>query len=208
MRILLTNDDGIHAPGLAVLETIASELSRRRFRRRAGDRPVGRRPFAVAQRPVAPARDQPAPLRGQGHADRLRHHGRAADHGRQAARSRAVGGQPRPERRRGRHLFRHHRRRDGGRDARHPGDRPVAGLRRRARAAADRMGFGSDPRRPADSPDLGGRHRARRPRQRQLSALRRRRGQGNRLHPPGTAQRRTHAGRAAARRPRVSRITG
>jgi 5'-nucleotidase len=27
MRILLTNDDGIHAPGLAVLETIASELT-------------------------------------------------------------------------------------------------------------------------------------------------------------------------------------
>jgi 5'-nucleotidase len=27
MRILLTNDDGVHAPGLAVLETIASELS-------------------------------------------------------------------------------------------------------------------------------------------------------------------------------------
>jgi 5'-nucleotidase len=27
MRILLTNDDGIHAPGLAVLEKIAAELS-------------------------------------------------------------------------------------------------------------------------------------------------------------------------------------
>src|SRR6185295_15743728 len=27
MRILLTNDDGIHAPGLAVLEQIAAELS-------------------------------------------------------------------------------------------------------------------------------------------------------------------------------------
>ncbi|MEY2943141.1 MAG: 5-nucleotidase SurE, partial [Pseudomonadota bacterium] len=27
MRILLTNDDGIHAPGLAVLETIARSLS-------------------------------------------------------------------------------------------------------------------------------------------------------------------------------------
>ena len=27
MRILLTNDDGIHAPGLTVLEEIASELS-------------------------------------------------------------------------------------------------------------------------------------------------------------------------------------
>ena len=27
MRILLTNDDGIHAPGLALLEKIADELS-------------------------------------------------------------------------------------------------------------------------------------------------------------------------------------
>ena len=27
MRILLTNDDGIHAPGLAVIETIAGQLS-------------------------------------------------------------------------------------------------------------------------------------------------------------------------------------
>ncbi|WP_370373231.1 5'/3'-nucleotidase SurE, partial [Henriciella pelagia] len=27
MRILLTNDDGIHAPGLSVLESIARELS-------------------------------------------------------------------------------------------------------------------------------------------------------------------------------------
>ena len=50
MRILLTNDDGIHAPGLKVLEAIARQLVRRRFHRRAGDRPVRRRPFAVAQR--------------------------------------------------------------------------------------------------------------------------------------------------------------
>jgi len=27
MRILLTNDDGIHAPGFAVLESIAAKLS-------------------------------------------------------------------------------------------------------------------------------------------------------------------------------------
>jgi 5'-nucleotidase len=27
MRILLTNDDGIHAPGMAVLEAIAGQLS-------------------------------------------------------------------------------------------------------------------------------------------------------------------------------------
>ena len=27
MRILLTNDDGIHAPGLAILESIARRLS-------------------------------------------------------------------------------------------------------------------------------------------------------------------------------------
>ena len=59
-----------------VLEAIANELSRRRGRRRARDRPVRRRPFALAQRSAAAARDQPAPLRGQGHADRLRHHGR------------------------------------------------------------------------------------------------------------------------------------
>ena len=52
--------------------------------------------------------------------------------------------------------------------------------------------------------DSGGRHRAWRAGQRQLPALRRRRGQGNRFHPPGAAQRRADAGRAAAGRPRLS----
>ena len=31
MRILLTNDDGIHAPGLSVLEAIAAEWEKNRI---------------------------------------------------------------------------------------------------------------------------------------------------------------------------------
>ena len=79
MRILCTNDDGIHAPGLAALERIARALS--------DDVWV-----------VAPETDQSGvshslslnePLRlreigekhsPSGHAERLRHHGRAPHH--------------------------------------------------------------------------------------------------------------------------------
>ena len=123
---------------------------RRRGRGRAGERPVRRRPFAFAQRPFEATRGQPPAFRHQGHADRLRHHGRAQDHGRPAAGPRAVGGQPGPERRRGRDLFRHDRRRDGGGDARHSLDRAVAGLWRRAGQGDDRMGRGGSACRAAD----------------------------------------------------------
>ena len=41
MRILLTNDDGIEAPGLVALTAIAAELSRRRVDRRPGRGAVG-----------------------------------------------------------------------------------------------------------------------------------------------------------------------
>ena len=54
-------------------------------------------------------------FRRQGHADRLRHHGRAPHPARAAARPRALRRQSRPEHRRGRHLFRHGRRRHGRR---------------------------------------------------------------------------------------------
>ena len=47
MRILLTNDDGIHAPGLAVLEEIAASAVGRRVDRGSGGGAVGGRPFAV-----------------------------------------------------------------------------------------------------------------------------------------------------------------
>ena len=50
---------------------------RRRLGRRAGDRPVRRVAFAVAQRSAAAARDRREAFRREGHADRLRHHGRA-----------------------------------------------------------------------------------------------------------------------------------
>ena len=50
---------------------------RRRLGGRAGERPVRRVAFALAQRSAAAAPDRRAALRGEGHADRLRHHGRA-----------------------------------------------------------------------------------------------------------------------------------
>ena len=128
MRILVTNDDGIHAPGLEACETIARELSDDVWivapeTDQSGVshslslndplrlREVGERHFAV-----------------QGHADRLRHHGRAPHH-EGAARSGALRRQPRPQLRRGRDLFRHGRRRDGRHRARHSVVRAVAGLR-------------------------------------------------------------------------------
>ena len=80
MRILVTNDDGIHAPGLKVCEDDRARALRRRLGGRAGDRPVRRVAFAVAQRSAAAARSRRAALRGEGHADRLRHHGRAPHH--------------------------------------------------------------------------------------------------------------------------------
>ena len=95
MRILVTNDDGIHAPGLTVCEAHRARALRRRLGRGAGDGPVRRRAFAVAERSAAPARDRRPPLRREGHADRLRDHGRAPHPARAAARPRALRRQPR-----------------------------------------------------------------------------------------------------------------
>jgi 5'/3'-nucleotidase SurE len=90
MRILITNDDGIHAPGLEVLERIAAKLS--------DDVYV-----------VAPEYDQSGvahslslndPLRlrkiSERHANGLHHHGRALDPRIEAARSHSVRRQSRP----------------------------------------------------------------------------------------------------------------
>ena len=172
MRILLTNDDGIHAPGLTVLESIARELS--------DDLVV-----------VAPETDQSGVAHSLSLSDPLRlreisprHYavkgtptdcvimGGQEDHGRPAAGPRALGGQPRAERRGGRHLFRDDRRRDGGSDARHSRDRAVAGLWRRAGQGDDRVGRDGGARRAAHPQDPVRRHRAGRPGQRQLSRLR------------------------------------
>ena len=139
MRILCTNDDGIHAPGLKTLEAIARSSVGRCLGRRARDRPERRLAFAVAQRSLAPARDLRPAFRREGHADRLRHHGRAPPH---AARHRpdlVLSGVNRgPERRRGRDLFRHGRGRHRGHDPRRSVDRAVAGLRRRQTRNAPR----------------------------------------------------------------------
>ena len=90
-----------------VLRGDRARAVRRRLGRRAGDGPVRRRAFAVAERSAAAARGRDRAFRREGHADRLRHHGRAAHPGRPPARPRAVRRQSRPERRRGRDLFGH-----------------------------------------------------------------------------------------------------
>ena len=82
MQILLTNDDGINAPGLEVLETIARELSDDVFVVAPESDQSGVAHSLSLSDPLASARDQPPPLRREGHADRLRHHGRPDDHGR------------------------------------------------------------------------------------------------------------------------------
>jgi hypothetical protein len=74
---------------------------RRRVDRRAGDRPVRRVAFALAQRSAAPARGRAEAFRREGHADRLRDHGHPPHHGGQPPDPRALRRQPRAERRRG-----------------------------------------------------------------------------------------------------------
>ena len=127
-RILVTNDDGIHAPGLEALIEIATQLSQRRLGGGAGVQPERRRPFAVAHpsdaRPPA-QRDQ---VRARGHADRLRAVRRQAPAQGPQARHRAVGRQPRHQHGRRRDLLGHHRRRHGRLPARHPLDRLQPGL--------------------------------------------------------------------------------
>ena len=149
MRILVTNDDGIHAPGLEACEEIARALSDDVWvvapeTDQSGVshslslndplrlREVGERHFAV-----------------QGHADRLRHHGRAPHH-EGGAGPRAVRRQSRPQRRRGRDLFRHGRRRDGRHRARHSVVRAVAGLRLR-QPSTSRIGRPRSSTRPTSS---------------------------------------------------------
>ncbi len=82
MRILLTNDDGIHAEGLAALERIARTLSDDVWVVAPEHGPVRLCAFAVAVRSAAAAQDRREALCRARHADRLRHHGRAADPGR------------------------------------------------------------------------------------------------------------------------------
>ena len=177
MRILLTNDDGIHAPGLAVLETIAARTfattfssSRRRPTSRASPircrsaiplrlREISPRHYAVKGTPTDCVIMGVRQIMADKRPDLvLSGVNRGQNVAEDVTYSGTIAGAME------------------GAMLGVPVDRPVAGLCRRARAAGDRMGSGRGPRGPADSPDSRGRHRARRPRQRQLSALRRRRG--------------------------------
>ncbi len=62
MRILVTNDDGIHAPGLAVAEKIARALSDDVWVFAPETEQSGRLAFAHPHPAAAPARRHRAPL--------------------------------------------------------------------------------------------------------------------------------------------------
>ena len=150
MRILLTNDDGIDAPGLHALRQIAAELSDDVWvvapeTNQSGAshslslheplrmRQIDERAFAVRGTPTDSVimgvrhvlKDKPPDLVLSGR-------------------------QPRRQHGRGRDLLRHHRRRLRGHHPRHPLHCAVAGLRLRARqepalADGDRARAGADP---------------------------------------------------------------
>ncbi len=129
MRILITNDDGINAPGLEVLTEIATEIAGPEgevwtvapaFEQSGVGHCISyTHPMMIAKLGAAPLcrRRQPGRLRAGG---ALR---RAAG---RAARSGAVGREPGQQRGRERAVFRHHRRRDGGGAAGPSGHCPVA----------------------------------------------------------------------------------
>ena len=77
MRILVTNDDGIHAPGLKICEEIARELSDDVWVIAPEHDQSGVSHSLSLNDPLRLRADRRAPFRGEGHADRLRHHGRA-----------------------------------------------------------------------------------------------------------------------------------
>jgi 5'-nucleotidase len=77
MRILLTNDDGIHAEGLAVLERIARQLSDDVWVVAPEADQSGLAHSLSLSEPLRLRKIDDKPLRAARHADRLRHHGRA-----------------------------------------------------------------------------------------------------------------------------------
>ncbi len=78
MRILLTNDDGIHAEGLAVLERIARTLSDDVWIVAPETDQSGLAHSLTPVRAAAAAQDLRQAFRAARHADRLRHHGHQA----------------------------------------------------------------------------------------------------------------------------------
>ena len=80
MRILVTNDDGIHAPGLKVCEEIARALSDDVWVVAPETDQSGVSHSLSLNDPLR-LREIGEAIRGERHADRLRHHGGAPHHG-------------------------------------------------------------------------------------------------------------------------------
>jgi hypothetical protein len=127
MRILLTNDDGINAPGFAVLERIAAQISDDVWMVAPAEEQSGAGHSLTLTRPLRVRELGPAPLRGRRHADRCGDDGAGQSDGRAEARPHPLGRQPWAQPGGGRHLFRHRFGRDGRHAGRHPLDRAFAG---------------------------------------------------------------------------------
>ena len=80
MRILITNDDGIHAAGPRRARTDRRGLSDDVIVVAPEYDQSGVAHSLSLNDPLRLRKISRAPFRGQGHADRLRHHGRALDH--------------------------------------------------------------------------------------------------------------------------------
>ena len=179
-KILVTNDDGIHAPGLAALADAVRPL---------GDVLVvapHQESSAIGhaltlRRPLRLETARPGPLRRGRHADRLREHRRGGAARRAAAGPRGVGHQHRLEPRRRRDLFGHGVRGARGGAARRAGDRRVVDAHARLDVRLRALG--------------GDRARRRRPRARAGSA---RPHVPQRQRPEGAAQGRARDGARAA----------
>ncbi len=121
MNILVTNDDGILAPGLALLADVCREVGNVTVV--APDREQsGTSHSLTLHRPLRPTRRPDGGVADRRHADRLRHaRDPGADAG--AAGFRLLRREPRPQHGRGRALLGHRRRGDGGGDAGRSGHR-------------------------------------------------------------------------------------
>ncbi len=146
MRILLTNDDGVNARGLRLLEAVARNLSDDIWIVAPTEEQSGAGHSLTLTDAGAAAEARRAPLLGHRHPDRRGDAGaRPRDEG-FAARRDPVGDQPRRQSGRGRDLFGHGLGGDGRRACRRPLDRAQPGLfaRRhgRHRAVRRRRGMG------------------------------------------------------------------
>ena len=203
MRILLTNDDGVNARGMTLLEAVARRLADDIWIVAPSEEQSGAGHSLTLTQPVRLRQSRRPALLGHRHADRRGDaRARPCDEG-FAARRDPVGDQPRRQPRRGRHLFGHRVGGDGRRARRSPLDRAQPGLFARGHGRHRPVRRGRRLGRARAGAAAGVRDRARHADQRQLPGRAARRGQGHPRLPPGHPRLRPAADRPADRSARL-----